>query len=224
MQPRAETTEVCEQLHHAHPVRQQPPCARATAERYQAAGCGEAAIDDLAVTLRRLSGLRGHAAVCARAQYDSAFTFIFSPVPARAYGGDFRLPAEVARRFDRLRRSSTGLAPRRVGGTEEVLVEGPSKRDPDMLSGRTRQGKLVHFAPIGPGPSGTPAAGALARVTITAGHPHHLSGRLNEVTARPRHRVLIPVATAVASRLWRGLLKHEERATTRRPRSGYPLS
>ena len=42
----------------------------------------------------------------------------------------------------------------------------------------------LHFAPTGPGMSGTPSAGALARVTITAGHPHHLSGRLEEVTAR----------------------------------------
>jgi hypothetical protein len=36
----------------------------------------------------------------------------------------------------------------------------------------------------------------LARVTVTDGHPHHLSGRLEEVVARPRHRVLIPVASA----------------------------
>ena len=33
------------------------------------------------------------------------------------------------------------------GRTEEVLVEGPSRRDPTVLTGRTRQGKLVHFAP-----------------------------------------------------------------------------
>jgi hypothetical protein len=31
---------------------------------------------------------------------------------------------------------------------------------------------------------------------VTAGHPHHLSGRLEEVTARPRYRVRIPVASA----------------------------
>jgi hypothetical protein len=43
---------------------------------------------------------------------------------------------------------------------------------------------------------GTPTAGALAKVVITAGHPHHLSGRLLEVTARPRHRVRIPLAGA----------------------------
>jgi hypothetical protein len=31
---------------------------------------------------------------------------------------------------------------------------------------------------------------------VTDGHPHHLSGRLEEVVARPRHRVRIPVASA----------------------------
>ena len=69
-----------------------------------------------------------------------------------------------------------------------------SRRDEAMLAGRTRQGKLVHF-PAGR-PAGAPAPGALGRVTVTAGHPHHLSGRLEEVTARPRHRVRIPVASA----------------------------
>jgi tRNA-2-methylthio-N6-dimethylallyladenosine synthase len=33
----------------------------------------------------------------------------------------------------------------RVGKREEVLVEGPSRRNDQMLSGRTRQGKLIHF-------------------------------------------------------------------------------
>ena len=37
----------------------------------------------------------------------------------------------------------------RVGRTEEVLVEGPSKKTDAMWSGRSRQNKLVHFAPDG---------------------------------------------------------------------------
>ena len=37
---------------------------------------------------------------------------------------------------------------------------------------------------------------SVGSVVITAGHPHHLSGRLLEVTARPRHRVRIPLAGA----------------------------
>jgi len=31
---------------------------------------------------------------------------------------------------------------------------------------------------------------------VAAGHPHHLSGTLEEVTELPRHRVRIPVAGA----------------------------
>jgi len=106
----------------------------------------------------------------------------------------------ISERFERLKavvdRSSLARHQARVGRTEELLVEGVSRRDEAMLSGRTRQGKLVHFAPTSPGMSGTPTAGALAKVVITAGHPHHLSGRLLEVTARPRHRVRIPLASA----------------------------
>jgi tRNA-2-methylthio-N6-dimethylallyladenosine synthase len=113
---------------------------------------------------------------------------------------EFIAPEVIAERFDRLKtvvdRASLSRHQGRIGKVEEVLVEGVSRRDEAMLTGRTRQGKLVHFAPTAPGMRGTPTAGALARVTITAGHPHHLSGRLVEVTARPRHRVRIPVASA----------------------------
>jgi tRNA-2-methylthio-N6-dimethylallyladenosine synthase len=102
----------------------------------------------------------------------------------------------IAERFERLKtvidRSALARHQARIGRCEEVLVEGVSRRDEAMLSGRTRQGKLVHFAAVG----AAPAPGALARVTVTAGHPHHLSGRLEEVTARPRYRVRIPVASA----------------------------
>ena len=108
-------------------------------------------------------------------------------------------PDVIAERFERLKtvvdRSALARHQARVGRSEEVLVEGVSRRDESMLTGRTRQGKLVHFAAPGRRP-GRPPPGALARVTVTAGHPHHLSGRLEEVTARPRHRVRIPVASA----------------------------
>ncbi|HUD17068.1 MAG TPA: TRAM domain-containing protein, partial [Acidimicrobiales bacterium] len=130
-------------------------------------------------------------------------TFIYSARPgtrAAAMTGQFVEPGIVADRFERLRtvveRSALARHQARVGRVEEVLVEGVSRRDESMLTGRTRQGKLVHFAAIGPGMAGTPVAGCVARVTITAGHPHHLSGVLGVVTARPRHRVRIPVASA----------------------------
>jgi tRNA-2-methylthio-N6-dimethylallyladenosine synthase len=71
---------------------------------------------------------------------------------------------------------------------EEVVVEGPSRKDASLLTGRTRQNKLVHFA--------SPAAlgaGTVADVLVTAAAPHHLAGDLVEVVARPRHKTRIPV-------------------------------
>ena len=181
-----------------------------TARRYlERLAAARAAIEDLAVTTDVIVGFPGETqgdfedtlAVCAEARFDSAFTFIFSPRPgtrAAAMESDF-VPADViAERFERLKtvvdRSALSCHQARIGRSEEVLVEGISRRDETMLTGRTRQGKLVHF-PAG-APAGTPKPGALARVQVTGGHPHHLSGRLEEVTARPRYRVRIPVAGA----------------------------
>ena len=73
----------------------------------------------------------------AEAGYDSAYTFIYSPRPgteAAARTDEFVPPEVVAERFDRLRvvveRSALARHQARVGRIEEVLVEGPSKRDP----------------------------------------------------------------------------------------------
>jgi tRNA-2-methylthio-N6-dimethylallyladenosine synthase len=55
----------------------------------------------------------------------------------------------VAERFERLRvvveRAALARHRDRIGRVEEVMVEGPSKRDPDVVTGRTTQNKLVHF-------------------------------------------------------------------------------
>jgi tRNA-2-methylthio-N6-dimethylallyladenosine synthase len=211
----AETAEVCEQLHlplqsgsdSVLRAMRRGYTARRYLERLAAARC---AIDDLAVTTDIIVGFPGETdddfedtlALCAEAAYDSAFTFIFSPRPGTRAADleELFVPADViAGRFERLKtvidRSALARHQARVGRSEEVLVEGVSRRDQSMLTGRTRQGKLVHF-PAGTDAGTGPQPGALARVAVTAGHPHHLSGRLEEVTARPRHRVRIPVASA----------------------------
>jgi len=84
-------------------------------------------------------------------EYDSAFTFIYSPregTPAAAMKDD--VPEDVKR--DRLQRLNDVMAELSLKSNErlrgqiiEVLVEGESKTNPDMLSGRTRGNKLVHF-------------------------------------------------------------------------------
>jgi tRNA-2-methylthio-N6-dimethylallyladenosine synthase len=211
IQAMAETPEVCEQLH--LPIQSgSDRVLRAmrrgyTVTRYlERLAAARSAVDDLAVTTDIIVGFPGESEdefeetlhVCAEAAYDSAFTFVFSPRPgtrAAAMESDFVAPDVVAERFERLKtvidRSALARHKARVGRSEEVLVEGASRRDAAMLSGRTRQGKLVHF----PGGIDGPRPGALARVTITSGHPHHLMGRLDEVMAPPRHRRLIPVAS-----------------------------
>jgi tRNA-2-methylthio-N6-dimethylallyladenosine synthase len=210
----AMTPEVCEQLHlplQSGSDRVLRSMRRGyTARRYlERLADARAAVDDLAVTTDIIVGFPGETeedfedtlAVCAEAAYDSAFTFIFSPRPgtrAAVMESDFVPSDVVAERFERLKavvdRSALARHQARVGGREEVLVEGVSRRDATTLTGRTRQGKLVHF----PKSSAltTPAPGALAHVTVTAGHPHHLSGRLQEVTSAPRHRTRLPLASA----------------------------
>ncbi len=212
----ASTPEVCEQLHlplQSGSNRVLTAMRRGyTAERYlEKLALARKDIPDLAVTTDIIVGFPGETeadfedtlAVVAEAHYDSAFTFIFSPRPgtrAALMEDDFIAAEVIGERFDRLKtvvdRSALAKHQARVGRTEELLVEGVSRRDEHMLSGRTRQGKLVHFAPTGPGMNGTPTEGALVESTITVGHPHHLTGRLERVIARPRHRVRIPVASA----------------------------
>lgn len=103
------------------------------------------------------------------------------------------VPHEVAvERMAALRqvveRSSLLANQARIGRTEEVLVEGPSRRDPSRTSARTRQHRLVHFdadRPLRPG--------TYASVEITGASTTHVLGGLVEVLDVPRHRTRIPV-------------------------------
>jgi tRNA-2-methylthio-N6-dimethylallyladenosine synthase len=208
----AEVPEVCEHLHlplQAGSDRVLAAMHRGyTAERYlDRLAAARAAMPDLAVTTDIIVGFPGETDddfartldVVAEASYDSAYTFIFSPRPgteAAARSDEF-VPAEVsAERFERLRvvveRSALARHRARLGRTEDVLVEGPSRKDPAVTTGRTDHNKLVHF----PAPGGPLRPGTYARVRVTGAAPHHLTGELVEVTAPARHRTRIPVASA----------------------------
>jgi tRNA-2-methylthio-N6-dimethylallyladenosine synthase len=87
-----------------------------------------------------------------------------------------------------IERSASAKHAARVGRTEEVVVEGPARRDPTLTSGRTRQNKLVHFAV-----DGGLRPGTVAEVHVNGAGAHHLRGDLIGVIAQPRHRLRIPV-------------------------------
>jgi tRNA-2-methylthio-N6-dimethylallyladenosine synthase len=84
-------------------------------------------------------------------EFDSAFTFIYSPregTPAAAM--EDNVPAEVKKqRLYRLNEVLNEYSKRGndrlLGQTVEVLVDGESKNNPNVLAGRTRTNKLVHF-------------------------------------------------------------------------------
>ncbi|MFZ9398235.1 MAG: tRNA (N6-isopentenyl adenosine(37)-C2)-methylthiotransferase MiaB [Ilumatobacteraceae bacterium] len=207
----ADTSAVCEHLH--YPLQSGSDRVLSlmhrgyTAERYLARlSEARAAVSDLAVSTDIIVGFPGETEddfertleVAAAAEYDYAYTFIFSPregTEAATMVDHFVAPDVIAERFARLRvvveRSAVLKHQARVGRIEEVLVEGPSKKDPTLVSARTRQNKLVHFQPLIP-----VRTGSYALVEITGAAPHHLRGEFRELISEPQHKVRIPVASS----------------------------
>jgi tRNA-2-methylthio-N6-dimethylallyladenosine synthase len=196
----AEVPEVCNQLHlplQSGSNRVLTAMRRGyTAERYlERLSDARASIDDLAVSTDLIVGFPGESdaefeetlAVAAEANFDSAYTFIFSPRPgtrAADLSDVFISPEVVADRFERLttvvERSALEKSMARVGRIEEALVEGRSRRDEMVISGRTRQGKPVHFTTED---REARVPGAFVSVKITRGAPHHLEGEFVELIA-----------------------------------------
>jgi tRNA-2-methylthio-N6-dimethylallyladenosine synthase len=115
-------------------------------------------------------------------RYDSAFTFVFSPRRGtEAAELPDQVPDEVKReRIERLvelvQRVAAERNAARVGGVEEVLVEGPSRTDPSLLRGRTRRNTTVNFV-------GEAHAGHLVDVEITSSTSTTLGGRQRALVA-----------------------------------------
>jgi tRNA-2-methylthio-N6-dimethylallyladenosine synthase len=132
-----------------------------------------AGIPDLALTTDMIVGFPGETEddfretveVVEEVAFDGAFTFVFSPrAGTEAAAMDEQVPEEVKRdRIERLidvvQRVAADRNAERIGGIEEVLVEGTSRTDPSLLRGRTRRNTTVNFA-------GTAAPGELVDVRI----------------------------------------------------------
>ena len=117
------------------------------------------AVPDLALGTDIIVGFPGETesdfaetlAMVEQVRYDSAFTFVFSP---RAGTEAATMPGHVSEevkreRIERLIALVQSIAAernaQRIGRTEQVLVEGPSRTDPALLRGRTRRNTTVNF-------------------------------------------------------------------------------
>jgi tRNA-2-methylthio-N6-dimethylallyladenosine synthase len=106
--------------------------------------------------------------------FDASFSFVFSPrpgTPAAALHDDTPQAVKL-QRLQHLQAVIEANAQRisasRVGTVQRVLVEGPSRKDPNELMGRTECNRIVNF-------KGAPRlVGELVDVTITEACPHSL--------------------------------------------------
>jgi tRNA-2-methylthio-N6-dimethylallyladenosine synthase len=190
-QAMSETEAVCEQLH--LPLQSGSDRVLAAMHRgynvvryRQKLEMARETIPDLAVSTDIIVGFPGESEDDFQAtldlveaiRFDQAFMFIFSPRPgtrAAEMTDRFVPPGEIKDRFDRLvemqNRISLEANQSRVGRVEEILVEGPSKKDPGVVAARTRGGKLVHV-------QGSWPAGTFLSTEVIGAAPHHLVGRL----------------------------------------------
>src|SRR5262249_48253864 len=137
------------------------------------------AIPDLALRTDLLVGFPGETdadfeatlSLVEEVGFDSAFTFIFSPrsgTLAASLPGqvpDDLKHARLEALVEVVQRVAAERNTRRVGGVEEVLVEGSSRTSPDLLRGRTRRNTTVNFS--GSSPPGELTDGLVESATST---------------------------------------------------------
>jgi tRNA-2-methylthio-N6-dimethylallyladenosine synthase len=142
-----------------------------------------AAIPQIAVSTDIIVGFPGETEedfedtldVVARARFDQAYTFQYSPRPGTSAAAmPDQLPKDVVQaRFDRLVALQNEISLERmreqVGSIVEILVEGTGRKG--RVQGRTRTNRVVHV-------DGDHAPGTFLDVRIGAARPHHLEGEL----------------------------------------------
>ena len=113
--------------------------------------------------------------------YDTSFSFVFSPrpgTPAANLADD--TPYEVKlKRLQHLQAvvqdNANKIGQSMVGSIQRILVEGPSKKDPNELQGRTENNRVVNFAS---GPNGARLIGQMVDVSILQAFPFSLRGEI----------------------------------------------
>lgn len=120
--------------------------------------------------------------ICEEVRFDTAFTFIYSKrqgTPAAKM--EDQIPEDIKhQRFDRvlavINRISGEKSQTYAGKIVEVLVEGPSKKDSSIMTGKSRQNKTVNFTG-----GDESLIGKLVNIKITDPKSFSLNGELVEV-------------------------------------------
>ncbi|MBS0345195.1 MAG: tRNA (N6-isopentenyl adenosine(37)-C2)-methylthiotransferase MiaB [Proteobacteria bacterium] len=110
--------------------------------------------------------------------FDTSFSFIYSSRPGTPAADladdtpqDVKL-ARLSRLQKRVEENAAKISESMVGTVQRILVEGPSKKDPNELAGRTDNNRVVNFA-------GNPRLiGNFVDVTIVSALPHSLRGEI----------------------------------------------
>jgi tRNA-2-methylthio-N6-dimethylallyladenosine synthase len=108
--------------------------------------------------------------------YDQVYAFAYSPRPGTtATTAADAVTSEVkAERLQRLFRLTETIQMARnatlVGRTVEVLIDGTSRMDAEVIKGRTRCNRIVHL------PTSEASASLFLQARITRAHAHSLTG------------------------------------------------
>ncbi|MCR2746376.1 tRNA (N6-isopentenyl adenosine(37)-C2)-methylthiotransferase MiaB [Limnobacter parvus] len=110
--------------------------------------------------------------------FDTSFSFVYSPRPGTP-AADLQDGVDQITKLKRLARlqktiqdHATGISLSMVGSRQKVLVEGPSKKDPAELAGRTENNRVVNFA-------GSPRMmGQIIELDIVDAYPNSLRGQV----------------------------------------------
>jgi tRNA-2-methylthio-N6-dimethylallyladenosine synthase len=113
--------------------------------------------------------------------FDNSYSFVFSPrpgTPAANLADDTPQEVKLAR-LQRLQAkidaNIQAISQAQVGTVQRILVQGPSKRDPNELQGRNENNRVVNFDA---GPNGQRLIGQMIDVTITGVHTYSLRGEI----------------------------------------------
>ena len=111
--------------------------------------------------------------------FDSSFSFVYSKRPGTP-AADLADDTPQSVKLERLARlqaeinaSAARISESMVGSVQRILVEGPSKKDPNELMGRTENNRIVNFPA---GPDSSRLLGQLLDVRVTRAFPHSLRG------------------------------------------------